>query len=241
MSTPSRNWMEATKRGEDCQGLDCWGSQARLAVSDQHKQQHAISGFLPTSRNQPAFTYQGAEKSLNSAARHLSGDSSRREDISSVHAQSSKMDAMAREINKLKLREVRYLQQIQDLRGVAARALSSTNPATPRTSSQSQYSMELELHDTKESLHRCINQVSKLEFENNQLLTRISELESRLDLSKKEAEALLVEKMLLEEKVFLLDTDKDDDKNAVAGFFHAHQQPADSELKELEKHAVITL
>eukprot|EP00960_Hanusia_phi_P050227 760081-Hanusia_phi.AAC.3 len=65
------------------------------------------------------------------------------------------MDAMAREINKLKLREVRYLQQIQEyaddcihfssrcmtthmlsLRGVAARALSSTNPATPRTSSQ---------------------------------------------------------------------------------------------------------
>eukprot|EP00960_Hanusia_phi_P050226 760081-Hanusia_phi.AAC.2 len=100
--------------------------------------------------------------------------------------------------------------------------------------------MELELHDTKESLHRCINQVSKLEFENVRALN-ISELESRLDLSKKEAEALLVEKMLLEEKVFLLDTDKDDDKNAVAGFFHAHQQPADSELKELEKHAVITL
>eukprot|EP00960_Hanusia_phi_P050228 760081-Hanusia_phi.AAC.4 len=77
MSTPSRNWMEATKRG---------GSNSSMSGQDgekfnQHKQQHAISGFLPTSRNQPAFTYQGAEKSLNSAARHLSGDSSRREGL----------------------------------------------------------------------------------------------------------------------------------------------------------------
>ncbi|EKX54614.1 hypothetical protein GUITHDRAFT_132307 [Guillardia theta CCMP2712] len=68
------------------------------------------------------------------------------EDNSIVHAQSapietfvvarSRIDAMQMEINRMKLREIRYLQQIQDLRGVAARVLSSSNPSTPRTGSQ---------------------------------------------------------------------------------------------------------